>query len=263
MISNLFKLLQLALCDDALCDVFPELSAEEWERIYNEAESFRGLNKILNEDAAKLTEFFKSHGRRSAVLKGQANARLYPNPFLKVDAHHAHMKNDRGVEVEVHFRTSSGNFNPFSTSRLLKFLDREILNSEEVPEGFCAHSVKFALAMQLSHIFRHFIGGGVGLRQIVDYYVLLRHSCEDDRAELAANLNCLGLRRIAGALMWLLCEAFGLDESLMLCKPDEFRGEWLLREIVRGGNFGLHGGAPQVALLVARQTSQESAVLAF
>ncbi|PWJ56023.1 MULTISPECIES: nucleotidyltransferase family protein [unclassified Fibrobacter] len=307
MISNLFKLLQLSLSEgnaDALCNGFPRLSAEEWERIYNEAdrqtllglafdgvmklpqelrppmelmfqwaseaESFSGLNKILNVEAAKLTEFFKGHGRSCAVLKGQANARLYPNPLcrqpgdidiwvsggkksvvgllretgmqesLKASPHHTHMKNDRGIDVEVHFRTSSGNYNPFTTRRLLKYLDREILNSVEVPEGFCAHSTKFALAMQLSHIYRHFIRSGVGLRQVVDYYVLLRHSSESDRRELMANLDRFGLRKIAGALMWLLRESFGLDDGFMLCKPDEFRGRWLLREILKGGNFGRH-----------------------
>ncbi|OWV03432.1 hypothetical protein B7992_16160 [Fibrobacter sp. UWH1] len=168
---------------------------------------------------------------------------------LKDSPHHTHMKNDRAIDVEVHFRTSSGNYNPFATRQLLKYLDWEILNSVEVPEGFCAHSMKFALAMQLSHIYRHFIGGGVGLRQIVDYYVLLRHSSESERRELMANLNRFGLRKIAGALMWLLRESFGLDESLMLCKPDEFRGRWLLREILQGGNFGRHVGGGRLKWL--------------
>ena len=309
-----FRLLRIALgCPEASAGAFPQLSAEEWERIYNEAdrqtllglafdgvmklpqelrppmeqmfqwaseaESFSGLNKILNEEAAKLTEFFKGHGRSCAVLKGQANARLYPNPLcrqpgdidiwvsggkksvvgllretgmqesLKASPHHTHMKNDRGIDVEVHFRTSSGNFNPFTTRRLLKYLDSEILNSVEVPEGFCAHSTKFALAMQLSHIYRHFIRSGVGLRQVVDYYVLLRHSSESDRSELMANLDRFGLRKIAGALMWLLRESLGLDGSLMLCKPDEFRGRWLLREILKGGNFGRHVGGDRLKLL--------------
>lgn len=151
--------------------------------------------------------------------------------------------------MEVHFHVSSGNYNPFSSRRLLKFLDREILNSVEVAEGFRAHSIKFALAMQLSHIYRHFIGGGVGLRQIVDYYVLLNRSSESDREDLKANLNRFGLRKIAGALMWLLRENFSLDESLMLCKPNEFYGLWLLQDILKGGNFGRHVGGDRLRWL--------------
>ena len=51
-------------------------------------------------------------------------------------------------------------------------------------------------------------------------------------------LNKFGLRHVAGALMWVLREVLHLDERLMLCQPDSCRGEWLLREIMEGGNFG-------------------------
>ena len=46
-----------------------------------EAEAIRGLNKLQNQEAARLTKLFTDHGRRSAILKGQANARLYPDKF--------------------------------------------------------------------------------------------------------------------------------------------------------------------------------------
>ena len=38
--------------------------------------------------------------------------------------------------------------------------------------------------------------------------------------------------------MWVLGEVLQLDRALMLCEPDGYRGEWLLREIMAGGNFG-------------------------
>lgn len=283
---------------------FPKLSAKNWECIYNEAnrqtvlgvafcgiqklptackppieimfqwasdfEVIGGANKILNDEAAKLTQFFDRHKMCSVILKGPANARLYPAPFSRqagdIDiwvsgskkkiiefleqngllhgnlqvTHHVHMKNERGIDVEVHLRPSSGNYNPFSSRRLLRFLNNEIKNPIKTPEGFNAHSLKFALAMQLSHIYRHLLGGGIGLRQIIDYYILLKNSSEQDRIEISKNLNRFGLKKIAGALMWLLHEHMGLNESLMLCAPDEFRGRWLLQDISHGGNFGRH-----------------------
>ena len=42
--------------------------------------------------------------------------------------------------------------------------------------------------------------------------------------------------------MWVLGEVLHLDEGLMLCPPDSYRGEWMLREIMAGGNFGHHAG---------------------
>ena len=42
----------------------------------------------------------------------------------------------------------------------------------------------------------------------------------------------------AGALMWVIGKVLHLDSSLMLCEADSYRGEWMLREIMVGGNFG-------------------------
>ena len=113
-------------------------------------------------------------------------------------------------------------------------------NAFAVPEGFNVPSVRFALMMQLAHIQRHFLSDGIGLRQICDYYMLLKHSTEEDRWMVAAYLKGFGLREMAGALMWVLGEVLHLDSALMLCKPDCYHGEWMLREMMDGGNFGQH-----------------------
>lgn len=92
--------------------------------------------------------------------------------------------------------------------------------------------------MQLAHVQRHFVAGGIGLRQVCDYYCLLTHATADDRRTVAEALRTMGLRRTAGALMWVLAHVLHMDEALMLCPPDSYRGEWMLREIMDGGNFG-------------------------
>lgn len=38
--------------------------------------------------------------------------------------------------------------------------------------------------------------------------------------------------------MWVLAEVLHLNEELMFCEMDSYRGEWMLREIMSGGNFG-------------------------
>ena len=232
----------------------------------SDAESIRGMNGLLNEEAARLTQQFGNAGRRTAILKGQANARLYPDPMSRqpgdIDIwveggrksvlallpnhpaatyHHVHLPpNEHGVVVEVHFRPSSGNFNPFTNRRLQRWLEEEIKHTTMVEEGFYVPTVKFALAMQLSHVLRHFLASGIGLRQVCDYYWLLRNATDDDRQSVSTQLKAFGLQPMAGALMWVLGEVLLLDRGLMLCEPDEDRGRWLLREIMEGGNFGFH-----------------------
>ena len=239
----------------------------------SEVETIKGQNKLLNAEAARLTELFAAQGRKTAVLKGPANALLYPDSYMRqvgdidlwVDGgrdsvctllkkmgyqisetdfdvfHHFHLyPTNNDISVEVHFRPSFGTWNPFTKKRILCFLEEEIQKVERVDEGFYVPSIKFALAMQLTHIMHHFIGEGVGAKQIVDYYILLKHSSEDDRREITAKLSSFGLLKICGALMWILGNVFGLDRSKMLCEPDEKHGKEMLAVIHEGGNFGYY-----------------------
>ena len=160
---------------------------------------------------------------------------------LAVSEHHVHLKRTAAaVPVEVHFKPSSGNVNPFTNKRLMMFLERAIEDVELVPEKFYVPSLKFALAMQFSHIQRHFIQGGIGFKQVLDYYVLLQYATEDERAEFSRNLKRFGFSRMAGALMWVLGHVFGLERERMLCPPNERFGRRMLKIIITDGNFGIH-----------------------
>ena len=250
---------------------------------YAVSEQIRKRNVEMNQECARITRLFESEGHHTAILKGQANARLYPDPWsrqsgdidiwvdggyerviamllrlkmvdsLDIDQyaregeaekayHHIHLPvNEQGIDVEVHFRPSSGNWNPNSNRRIQKFLSEEISQENELAEdGFRVPSSRFALIMQLGHIQKHFLDIGIGLRQIMDYYYLLKHRKDSGMCvEISEQLlRDVGLWNIARALMWLLHDLFGLDEQYMIAPMDEWRGRLLLEEILRGGNFG-------------------------
>ncbi len=247
----------------------PEDLAMQWT---GEAETIRGLNALLNEKAAQLTQLFASQGHKTAILKGQANARLYPDRLnrqpgdidiwveggrkqvialldklgmmpekreLSTSYHHVHLPASKdGIVVEVHFRPSSGVYDPLKNRRLQRWLEQEIQTTTMTEQGFHVPTIRFALVMQLAHIQRHFFSEGVGLRQLCDYYWLLHASTESDRKMVSALLSSFGLKEMAGALMWLLHQVLHLDEKLMLCEQDSTRGNWMLHDVVIGGNFG-------------------------
>ena len=267
----------------------------------SEAESIRGLNELLYQEAARLTQEFAEKGHRTVILKGQANARLYPDQYArqpgdvdiwveggresvlallpnhpKAGYHHVHLPaNKNGVVVEVHFRPSSGNFNPITNRRLQRWLEKEIMSIEMVqttpPYGhpipeqssptrslsysggeintFNVPSVRFALVMQLAHIQRHFLSSGIGLRHVCDYYWLLREASADDLFQVERLLRKFGLRHTAGALMWVIGEVLQLGTAKMIGEPDSYRGEWMLREIMAGGNFGWYAKRQKYGLL--------------
>lgn len=234
-----------------------------------EAEAIRGLNKKMDATACRLTQIFAELGCRSVILKGQANALLYPDPGLRqsgdidiwveggrlnvlevlskanllesasVGLHDVTLPARRfGFPVEVHFQACSGNRNPFSNRRLQEYLNQELKRISPCTKGFNVPSTKFALVMQLSHIQRHFLTVGIGLRQIVDYYFLLISSTAEDRSEIRGLLDKFGLTRVAGALMWVLQDLLLLDNLYLLCSPDCSRGERFLADILEGGDFG-------------------------
>lgn len=282
-----------------------EVSAEEWKEIYKFAqqqallgvvfecvkklevktapsftmqmqwvsatEQIRGLNKKFYAECQRLTRLFEDNGRKTVILKGQANSILYPDQFIRhpgdIDIyveggkksviqlldtmgllskeeeelmayHHVHLEHqDNGIVVEVHFRPSSGFYNPFRNQRLQNYLLEEVKALSLTEKGFYVPTMKFALAMQLAHLQRHFIERNIGLRQITDYYILLKNSTPDDRNDIANMLDKFGAKRFAGALMYLLQVIFDLDKSLMLCTPDEKRGETLLAEVINGDEY--------------------------
>lgn len=238
-----------------------------------EAESIRGRNAKVNEAAAALTQKFNEVGCRAFMLKGPANALYYPEPHLRqpgdidlyieggkefvlnkireaslpevfhLSSRHASFMYD-GVEVEVHFVATEA-YSPWKNAALQKFLGEELAAEQghsqtpsQLLQGFYAPSMAYALAMQLSHIKQHFFKGGVGLRQLIDYNQLLLASSEEERRKVFAVLKRAGLRRIAGAVVWVLQQTLHLDEKYFLCAPDPRRGEKLLNVILTGGNFG-------------------------
>ena len=299
-IGRLFDILRVALGASRIS--FDDLSEEDWLSLYNQlgrqsvlgmtfpvvaepavagipkelylkwfyqAESIRALNQKHYALSRELTEKFSAQGFRTVILKGQANSRLYPDPFvrqtgdidlwveggreqvlgllsrmglLETVLYSSHdvliPKSVFGVDVEIHFDYIQDCSNPFANKRLRQVLSGELSKSRLVPEGFCVPSNKFVLLMQLSHIRKHFIGLGVGLRQLVDYYVLLRSVPTAERAEVSAMLKPLGLFNIAAAVMWILSEKFGLGSEYLLCPPDALRGQELLNDVFADGNFG-------------------------
>ena len=232
-------------------------------------ETIRGQNLLMNQEAARYTQLFTDRGVRSVILKGQANARLYPDPLArqagdidiwipgnfdtdaallldmglisKIDSrekriHHIGFRSEKNIEIEIHHRLASGML--FRQKAFQKLLLSEIDDATLTPEGFYSPSIRFALLMQLLHLQHHFFYGGLGLRQYMDYYMLLTHSTKDDRDYVWKYVKKFALGHVCAAVMGLLEKAFGLSRELMLCPPDIKRGLRLYKLAFSGGNFG-------------------------
>ena len=161
------------------------------------------------------------------------------------------------VEVEVHFIPTAKN-NPIYNKRTQKWAD-EWLNKKadggclmaNLPDGqgkIPVPSVEFNVIYQMSHLMHHFFDEGIGLRQFVDYYYLLK-SVHGERlmvlSDVGETLKHLNLYCFAGAVMYFMKEVLGLEDKYLILPVDERRGKTLLKEILQGGNFGHYSGLDQ------------------
>ena len=163
-------------------------------------------------------------------------------PDAKACYHHIDFLNAGDVPVEVHYRPSWLN-NPFNNRRLQQYFlghaDAQFANQQ--PQGFAVPTWDFNRIFLLSHIANHLLHEGIGLRQVVDYYYLLKSNPDRDSIDAyEKEFKRLGLLPFARQLMWVLCQVLGLEEQLLVARQDERRGRLLLNEMMAGGNLGKH-----------------------
>ena len=226
-------------------------------------------NKRLNDAAEQLNSIFKNGSLRSCVLKGQGLATLYPAPlrrqpgdidlwvegsrentldFLKrnflgtghVVIHHVDARIIDGVETEIHF-IPIWLYNPIHNRQLQRYFkghaDEQFAHFNH-QLGFCYPTPAFNGVYILVHNFHHLLDEGVGLRQVIDYYYVLKHLSDSERKSAFETINRIGCGRFAESLMYVLGEVCALDRSLMICEPNAKSGKRLLSEIMLTGNFG-------------------------
>ena len=185
------------------------------------------------------------------------------NPKARAVYHHIDYGEFDEVEVEMHYRPSFMN-NLIHNGRMQKWFeevaDEQFSHEVELPDEVgkvCVPTNAFNRIYQMSHLSRHLFHEGIGLRQILDYFFLLKGEKNNQfrverveelgvrneelgvrNEELGMTLKRLGLWKIAMAVMWVLHEVLGLEEEYLIAPMDERLGRVLLSEIMRGGNFG-------------------------
>lgn len=149
-----------------------------------------------------------------------------------------------GVEVELHFWPTYMN-SPIYNRRLhywVRQQEEDVFNNKKkLPEAEGEINIpteEFNRVYQLSHMFKHVFAEGIGLRQLIDYYYLLKSNLISNKDDNINTLKHLGLYKFAGAVMYIMKEVLGLEDKYLIVQMDERRGKFLLKEILRGGNFG-------------------------
>ena len=170
------------------------------------AEQIRKQNIRLFLDSVKVCLNFENEGFANCILKGQGNALLYPDPYMRTPGdidiylsggrrkiikyvdqvcpnqvmryHHVDFPMTK-TAIEVHF-TPSYMFCPIHNRRMQKWFE-EVMGEQcnhrvSLPDGYGeihVPHVSFNVIYILSHLYRHIFTEGIGLRQLLDYYFVL------------------------------------------------------------------------------------------
>ena len=170
------------------------------------AEMIRKQNIKLFQDSVKVCRNFENEGFANCILKGQGNALLYPDPYMRTPGdidiylsggrrkimkyvdrvcpnqvmryHHVDFPVMK-TAIEVHF-TPSYMFCPIHNRRMQKWFE-EVMGEQckhraSLPDGYGeihVPQVSFNVIYILSHLYRHIFTEGIGLRQLLDYYFVL------------------------------------------------------------------------------------------
>lgn len=166
---------------------------------------------------------------------------------VKYDYINAHVPIFSNTDVELHWRCQSMT-NLFLNIKLQKWLNEQnralVGTTVELSNGLTitTPSDEFNLFYIMLHAYNHMFGEGLGLRQLMDYYFVLRSSkCSDQQKQhVLALFRKFGMMKFATAVMWIMQSVFGLKESYLLCDPNKAEGEFILEQVMIGGNFGHH-----------------------
>ena len=182
-------------------------------RWLSDSESIRRRNMRMDRASAYIYNKVCAAGFRCCILKGQGNALLYPHPSSRIPgdvdvwvmANREELRHIalsltegdgsslqeslnhigltvHGVSVELHSTPALLN-SSLHNSRLQRWLKRnadlQCSNRIALPNNageVAVPTLSFNIIYQLCHLFHHCFYEGVGLRQIVDYYFVLKNT---------------------------------------------------------------------------------------
>ena len=146
--------------------------------------------------------------------------------------HHIDAPSMDGTKVEVHYRPAFLR-SPLRNWRMQRWFEHHAdeCMKNKTHLGFSMMTSSVNVVYQMCHLYTHVFEGGVGLRQLMDYYFALRvwHNDLEEKKELESKgvlieghgsavmspsqvmdvIRSFGMGKFAAAVMWVLNEVFG------------------------------------------------------
>lgn len=257
------------VCFLALQSLEPFLcpSKEVCRKWLNAAEPVRKRNAMMTERSIELDQILRGQGFRPCILKGQTFMEYYGDygtyresgdidvwidtSLGEIDSFvssmgirgkktYAHVECDFFTDtiVEIHPRPAFM-VCPCNNRRLQRWFESFDVDRFDRSAGFTVAPVEFNAVYLLVHLLHHFLTEGSGLRQLMDYYFVIKSAeIRKIKADCVEIVESLHMTRFARGIMWIMQEVFGLEDDNLIWEADARVGRFLLDEAMAGGNFG-------------------------
>lgn len=237
-------------------------------------------NIAMDKTIARLVSFLRSHHIEGVLLKGQGVARYYRMPQMRqsgdIDFYVGEKAYKKVIAVckrnligpdeetyssEQHFCFKMGGFpvelhrwatriySPIRKQRFHNWMVHELEHSSRRRTltidnvGITLPSYDFDAVYIFYHAWRHFISGGIGLRQLCDWTLLFHTHADDiDTDALIANIRRFGITKGWKLFACIAVNHLGLNaEKMPLYDPAySEKSDKILHDIIAGGNFGFY-----------------------
>lgn len=229
--------------------------------------------KKLDNRTVEVFNNLRADGFECCVLKGQTNNRFYPSTYSRtpgdidiwvyssrnrllhyildkfgktvVSYHHLDYPSYSDTPIDAH-TTPIYSTNPFNNIRVQKYFQseakRQMTNVIPLADGSKVYGLTndVNLLFQLMHLHKHLCYEGIGIRQLIDYFYLLKGASisQEETISLINNIKRMHLAKFANGIMYILHTKLGLDRKYCYMSEDPKEGEYILSQMLIGGNFG-------------------------
>ncbi len=187
----------------------------------------------------------------------------------KVIRHHVNFESGN-IPVEVRFKSEYLN-NPWYNGRFENWVKELIDSGSMLKQGGDLHapSDSFNVVYQLLHLYKKLFCEGIRLGHLLEYYYTLREfsverlEVRDGSSEVSVEglevsgerigslstgegggrgrvmniIERLGMKKFAGAVMYVLQTVFGMPDEYLICKPNNRNGSFVLKMTMLAGEY--------------------------
>ena len=157
----------------------------------------------------------------------------------KVMRHHVNFASGN-IPLEVHFKSDYLNC-PWYNKRYEAWIGEMVERSSK--SDSCELPVEFYVVYQLLHLYKKLFCEAIRFGHLVEYYYTLREFKDEGlevRDKSLEIIGRLGMKKFAGAVMYVMQTVFGMPDEYLICDADAQHGSFVLKMVTLAGEYTRH-----------------------